>query len=39
MKTELLEIAERLQGCFDNNHYEIVKAEKGSGISGKTRFR
>ena len=35
MKTELFEIAERLQGYLDDNHYEIVKAEKSKPCGDK----
>lgn len=35
MKTELLEIAERLQGYSDDNQYEIVKAEKAKSCGDK----
>lgn len=35
MKTELLEIAERLQGFTDDNCYEIVKAEKAKSCGDK----
>lgn len=35
MKTELLEIAELLQGYSDDNFYEIVKAEKAKSCGDK----
>lgn len=35
MKTELLEIAELLQGYSDDNYYEIVKAEKAKSCGDK----